>query len=77
MYQFTTPYTILQYSGVPEETAAGKAGTSIGAEHVVGKIDSVLRTGRSFYRIDCTDIIPVFLIYVLISDLAFQSAVME
>ena len=34
-------------------------GPSIGAEHVVGTIDSVLRTGRSFYRIDCADIIPI------------------
>lgn len=63
---------------MPEETAAGKAGT-IGAEHVVGKIDSVLRTGRSFYRIDCADIIPVFIhMYVLVmSDLAFHSHVMD
>ena len=44
-------------------------GPSIGAEHVVGTIDSVLRTGRSFYRIDCADIIPVFYLLVFRSSI--------
>ena len=44
--------------GIPCLKTAAGAGT-IGAEHVVGTIDSVLRTGRSFYRMDGADIIPI------------------
>ena len=42
----------------------GCAGT-IGAEHVVGTIDSVLRTGRSFYRTMALISYRLFILYLL------------